>query len=107
MRELEPIKPTLDLPMTIAVEELTGFEVMAIERHFKQKIDDLGAVRLMIGTVWAFESRTLGKPAPWAEVEHMSMRQLSGYFEPEPDDVMPDDPDSDLGKAFTRVDSPT
>jgi hypothetical protein len=104
MRELEPIKPTLDLPMTVAVEELTGFEIMAIERHFKEKFENFGAMWMLMGTVWAFETRAAGKPVPWGGIEHMSMRQLNGYFEPEPDDVMPEDPDSELGKASSPGD---
>lgn len=105
MRELEPIKPTLDLPMSVAVEELTGFEIIAIERHFKTKLDELGAIALLVGTVWAYETRAAGKASvPWPSVEGMTLRQLTGYFEPEPDDVMPDDPDSDMGKGSTLVD---
>lgn len=106
MRELEPIKPTLDLPLSVAVEELTGFEVIAIERHYKMKLEELGGIRTLVGAVWAFEQRKSDKPVPWASIEALSMRQLGGYFEDEPDDVMPDDPDSELGKASTPVDSP-
>jgi len=98
--ELEPIKPTCPWPMSVAVEELTGFEVLGIETHYRTTLDKLGAIGTLIGAVWAYESRTTsdGKPASWRAIEGMTIRALTGYFEPEPDDIDPDSPDSDLGK---------
>jgi hypothetical protein len=91
-------EPVCDLPMSVAVEELTGFEVIGIEKHFGVTLDALGGISTMIGAVWAYESRAAGKPVPWASVKAKTLRELTEYFAAEPDDVMPEDPDSELGK---------
>lgn len=87
--------PTCALPLSVATEELTGYEVLKIQVHFNKDLSDLGSVRLLISTVWAYECRRLNKIVAWPEVEAMTLRQLSAYFAPEPSD--PDEAD-ELGK---------
>lgn len=89
--------PTLDIPLSDAVQELTGFEALHIERRYNKKLEELGGISLTIGVVWAYENRN-GQKRSWASVENMTFRELTGYFAPEPDDVNEDEPDSDTGK---------
>lgn len=78
MSEREPIKPTVDLPLKDAIEELTGFEIIAIQKHYGADINDLGGVRALCGAVWAYENRTA--KVSWQTVENMPLRELGGYF---------------------------
>jgi hypothetical protein len=92
----EPITPTLDVGLEVAVEEMTGFEALGIEKRFGRKMEDLGGMALLMGAVWVYENRD-GKKASWNAIEAMTLRQLRGYFT-ESDDVVADDPDSESGK---------
>lgn len=94
----EPIIPTVDIPLSDAVEEMTGFESLSIERRYNKNLNELGGVGLTIGVVWAYENRD-GKKRSWASVENMTTRELAGYFAPEPDDVDESEPDSEAGKG--------
>lgn len=100
MRELPAIKASVDLPFSAAVNELTGFECLAIEQRFRKPFHELGGMTLA-ATVWAFENRD-GNTRSWDSVLGMSLREMTGYFEPEPSDVDDDDPDSDMGKGSGR-----
>lgn len=91
--------PKCAVPMSVATEELTGFEVLGIEKHFGVSLDRIGTISLMIGVIWALESRAASRPASWAAIKNMTIKDMSEYFPPEPDDAMPDEPDSELGKA--------
>jgi hypothetical protein len=77
----EPIKPTVDFPLSEAADELTGFEIIAIEKHYG-RLDTLVLGQLTVGFVWAFENRATKRT--WAEIEAWSMAALNGYFAPEP-----------------------
>lgn len=88
-----------DLPLSVAAEELTGFEVIAIQTHFKADFNDLGGVRSLLGTVWAYGNRD-GATLSWNAVKGLTLKQMNGMFAPEPKDASEDDPDSDLGKEF-------
>lgn len=89
---------TVDLPLSVAVEELTGFEVIAIQTHFHADFNDLGGVRSLLGTVWAYGNRD-GKTLSWPVVKAMTLKQMNQIFAPEPGDTDPDDPDTDMGKG--------
>lgn len=84
-------------PVSVAVQELTGWETIAIKKHYKVDLSQLGGVELTMATVWALENRRRSEandpPATWTEVESLSLRQLNGYFPPEPAE-----PDSEMGK---------
>lgn len=90
--------PILDVPLSDAVQELTGFETLQVERRYNSKLEDLGGISLTIGVVWAYENRG-GNKRTWSSVESMTVRELTGYFASEPDDVNEDEPDSDAGKG--------
>ena len=42
----------------------------------------------------------------WEKVQGMSQTELGTVFEDEPDDLMPDEPDSEVGKDFSSTDEP-
>ena len=86
-----------ELPLSVAVEELTGFETIAIQERFKTDFSELGGVRSLLGTVWAYGNRD-GNKMSWAAVMALTLKQMNGMFAPEPIDADPDDPDTDLGK---------
>ena len=102
----EPIEPSVDLPLSAAVEEITGFEAIGIEKRLGAKLEDLGGTSLLIGVVWVYENRG-DRKVSWQDVQSRSLRALRGYFQPEPDDVDPDDPDSELGKGSEPAASTT
>lgn len=99
MTEAPPTTPpVVDIPLSDAVQELTGFEALALQKRFNQKLEDMGGIGLTIGVVWAYENRG-DKKRSWTSVENMTFRELSSYFAPEPEDVVEDEPDSEAGKG--------
>lgn len=95
------MEPVNDLPLSVASEEMTGYEVLKVQAHFKKDLADLGTAMLLIGVVWVYECRRAEKIVPWSDVESMTLKQLSAYFAPEPDD-----PDADeLGKDAAPIGS--
>jgi hypothetical protein len=83
----EDIKPTIDLPFEEAMQELTGFEILGVQKHFGMDMEKLGGVKTLMGTVWAYENRD-GQKTSWINVENLTLRELNGYFaqaEPEPE----------------------
>jgi hypothetical protein len=93
----EPISPSVDIPLSDAAEELTGAEARTIQQHFREKLENLGSIELTIGLVYTYENRA-GNKVGWAAVEGRSIRELSGFFAPEPEDASDDEPDSVSGK---------
>lgn len=93
--------PTCQWPLSVAVEELTGFEVIGIEKRFGSKMEDLGATELLMGTVWAFENRN-GSKVDWNAVQAKTMREMNGYFQEEPKE-----PDDEVGKGSDGATTPT
>lgn len=87
----------VDLPLEEAVQELTGFEVIAIEKHFDRDLAALGGFALLVGAVWAYGNR--GGTCTWNAVKAMTVSQLSGVFPSAPNDFDPDEPESELGKG--------
>lgn len=83
----------VDLPLSEAVEELTGFEVLGIQTHYGSTMEQLGAIKLVLGAVWAYANRA--EKTSWQKVESMTLKQLNSYFGPEP--VVADE-ESELGK---------
>lgn len=86
-RKPEPITPTLDVPLSVAVEELTGYEILGVQKRFGKSMDAMGGAEILLGTVHAYENRG-GKTASWQVIEGMTMRQLTGYFQTEPEDEL-------------------
>lgn len=85
------------MPLSVAVEEMTGFEVIAIESHFKRDFQDLGAMKTLIGAVWVYGNRN-GQKMEWATAKGMTLKQMQNYFVPEPEEEIEGEPNSDLGK---------
>lgn len=76
------------------VDSLTGFEEIAIEKHFDAEIFDLSVVKRMRAMVMIMLIRE-GKSGPEAKKEAMgfTQAQIVGYFA---DDEGEDDPESDF-----------
>lgn len=87
--------PVVDLPLSVAVEELTGFEVIAVEKHFAKDFQDLGGFKTLLGTVWVYGNRD-GRTMDWKAVKSMTLKQLNGYFVAEPVEAV--EGQSELGK---------
>lgn len=98
MTDAPPTAPVVDIPLSDAVQEITGFEALQIERRFDKTMEHIGGIGLTIGVVWVYENRN-GNKRTWSSVENMPIRELTGYFAPEPDDPNEDEPDSDAGKG--------
>ena len=81
---MDDIKPTCQWPLLEAIEELTGCEIIAIEREFKCHVESLSQHQTIIGVVWAFENREHERT--WAEIKSLRRKELTGYFQPEPKD---------------------
>jgi hypothetical protein len=90
-RERKP--PVVDIPFDVALEELNGFEVIAINKRFKAHLTDIDPLLAMMAVVWAFENRD-GKTRSWESVQGMSQREISEYFADPTGD-----PDDEQGKG--------
>lgn len=89
---LPEIKPTLDIPMSEAMQRLTGFEIVKIKKQLKRpSLADADPIETMYGVMWAYENRT--HPVTWDAVMSMEMNEVQGYFAPEPVE-----PDGDMGE---------
>lgn len=87
--------PIVDVPLSEAVQELTGFEVIAVEAHFKRDFQDLGGFKTLLGTVWVYGNRD-GRSMDWQTVKSMTLKQLNGFFVPEPVEAV--EGESEVGK---------
>jgi hypothetical protein len=88
-----------DLPFSAAVQELTGFEVIAAETHFKAQFNDLGGVKSLVATIWAYGNRA-GKTLSWNAVKALTLKQMNDLFADEPEDADAEQPDTELGKGY-------
>jgi hypothetical protein len=84
-----PATHVVNLPLSDAVEELTGFEVLAIESYFGRDLNDLGSLRTLLGTVWVYRNRN-GQKTDWTAVKAMTLKELQAYFAPSPDEPEPE-----------------
>jgi hypothetical protein len=71
-------KPTLEVTLGEAVEDLTGIEVDTLERRYSKGLENWTAKQLLVGVVWSYENRTV--KTEWADVNARTMRELDGYF---------------------------
>ena len=88
---------------TEAVGSLTGFDEIAIDKHFGFDLYQAYESKPLMATraLVFCDLRHGGVPDKDAHQQAMSMRQseLMEYFEPEPEDVLPEEPDSEPGKG--------
>lgn len=94
--------PVCELTSEEMVESLTGYEEIAIAKAFGSEVFDLAEHRPMTflrACVFAHERRT-GKNDADAKKAAMdlSIKATQEYFTEEPDEVMPDEPASAVGK---------
>lgn len=94
-------EPQIDIPLSEAVESLTGFEVIAVQKHFNKQLDDMGGVELLMAAVWAWRKRA-NETTTWNDVKAMTIRDLKSFFPEEPRE-----PDGEMGKESSGVDATT
>lgn len=91
-------KPTADEVMG----SITGYDEIAISRAFKTDIGDMRekGFTFLRALVFVHQRRQGKKDAEaYQHAMELPMRALTeDYFEPEPDDLDPDDPDTPAGK---------
>lgn len=94
-------QPVCEWPLSQALEELYGWEVLVIEKKFGKDVGNLPSVSLTMAVLWAMENRrrkaTKASPFGWPDVEAMSLREMNAYF-PKPPNEDLDAPDTELGK---------
>jgi hypothetical protein len=90
------------------LEMLTVGEARAIEKHYGKTLDggELSGTDLTVGVAWAFERRralaeNLEAMPEWPHFDDWTMKQLNDYFEPEADELDPEEPTTDEGKGDT------
>ena len=88
----EEVKPTAEVPLSEAIQDLTGFEVLGIQKRYGVEFEKLGGIQALMGTVWSLENRQV--KTDWSTIERMTLRQLNGYF-PDKDP----DPESEQGEG--------
>jgi hypothetical protein len=85
------LSPSTELTLADALDVMTGFEILAIQKQFGAALERISGTEALLGAVWAFENRR--EKTAWSKVLGMSMKELNGYFsEPEPD------PEGEQGK---------
>lgn len=91
--------------LTEAIEGLTVGEVRVIERHYGKSLDSgqLSGTDLTVAVIWSLERRralTENRPRPdWRDFDSWTMKQVNGYFAPEPVEVDDDAPETPAGKG--------
>lgn len=89
-----PVVLRVDLPVKAAIQGLTGFELLAIQRRYHvNSITALGDTALTIGMVFSYARRE-DPSVTWDDVEAMTFEQYEACFAP-----TDPDPDSDQGKV--------
>lgn len=88
--------PTSPLSLEDACNGFTGFEILGIQQHFGEKLENLGGAMTMYAAVWAYENRR--ERVAWPVVMAMSMQQVHDYFADEDPD-----PESEQGKGPTSA----
>jgi hypothetical protein len=89
------VKPTpIDLPMEVASEELTGFDLIAVEKHWKSPFNSLDPMRMMMSVIYVHANRN-GNTATWDDVQSMKLKEMSAFFAPKNAELA----DEDLGKG--------
>lgn len=94
---------TTDMTATEMFESLTGYEEIAIAKAFGTRVLELAETdKMSLGRSLAFvHYKRSGQKDSEAKQSAMGMtiREVQDYFADEPDDLDPDDPDTDTGKG--------
>lgn len=99
-------KAASKVTVTETIQSLTGFEEIAIAKHFEHDISTLlDAHATMAGRALVFTIKTReGKEPRHAKTEAMAMtlQQVNDYFAEDEDEPMPEDPITEQGKEPAR-----
>jgi hypothetical protein len=96
------------LTLDEAVESLTGFDEIAIEKKFGHDITTLltdHAIRAMRATAFVLKRREgLNDADAYKASMDMTIGQTQDFFADEPDELMPEEPSTELGKDDSAPD---
>ncbi len=87
-----------DKPLSEAVDLLTIGEIGRAERHFKRDMENFSGMQQLCAVIFSLEKRN-NREFTWEALDEVTFRQAQDYFEPEPADFDPSDPDSESGKG--------
>lgn len=76
----------VDFPISEAMDDLTGFEIIAVRKAFGASIANLPEEDVLFAFVWAFEKRERPDVTP-DEIRGWKMRAVREYFADEPVEV--------------------
>jgi hypothetical protein len=95
-------QPATDKTANEVFESLNGFEEIAISQHFNATVARLAENNetIFLRALLFTELVRAGKSPKDAKHEamHWPIRDVKAFFPDEPDDVMPEEPDSESGK---------
>lgn len=89
-----------------AINSLTGFEEMAIEKHMGVDIYDVLGKPVLLNRVLIFVDQQRQGLKPAEAVQHarsMTSKAVIAYFEPDPEEVDPDEPETPAGEGHGPV----
>jgi hypothetical protein len=81
------------------LEQLTGFDEQKIEARFGLEVLDLTGTKFLRALVFGdslHQNKT--EDEAWQVAQSLTVKQVQNYFEDDPGDAMPDEPDSESGK---------
>lgn len=96
----------IDMTADEMIESLTGFDEIAIAKHFGAEWTELTNTkpstfnRSLVFVHLTREGRSAA--AAKDEVMNMNLRAVKDYFAPDVDEVVPDSPDSESGKEGSQ-----
>lgn len=103
-------QPRQEMTLNEAVESLNGFDEIAIEKRFGGDITSLltnHAIRAVRATVFVLRRRDgLKDDEAYKASMEMSIREAQDYFPDEPDEIMPDEPVTEVGKDSSEPAAP-
>lgn len=82
MEKIQPAEllkdPIIDMSFGEASKELTGFDVIEVEKHYHASMENFSGVQILKSTVYALRKRV--DPLSWEDVESLTLSQLKAHF---------------------------
>jgi hypothetical protein len=91
-----PIQPGTMRAQEVS-DSLTGFEVIAIEDHWRDNQENLSGMKNAVGMLAMMRKREgMTSKDAWQSAQSMTQKQIADWFAPEPDaDTEQDEPGKD------------
>lgn len=82
-----------------ALEALTGYDEQKIEARFKAEVLELGGVKFLRALIFGDQLHN-GKDdeGAYKAAMELTVKQVQAYFSSDPEDALPDAPDTEAGK---------